>query len=268
MKKLNLAVAFILTIPLITFFSNSGIASKDIQMVENSEGSLLISKAQSLKVIERPGYMTGNNVNVRNIGSMKGKVIGKLNKGNRIYAYEEKDGWYSVEYANNKKGWVSSKYVEFRDDAPLKAPDLNKIEKNGYVTVNNLNIRYLGSMKGKVVGNLNRGAKIYIFGEKDGWFYVEYSQNKRGWISSKYVDYSKDTPPYSPGLNEIEKPGYVTVNNLNVRHIGSMKGKVVANLNKGVPVYVYGEKDGWYYIDFVEHGEGWVSSKYIQFKSL
>nr|WP_300005312.1 SH3 domain-containing protein [Tissierella sp.] len=284
MKKLNLAVVLIVAVSLIISFSFAGIASKspetnklkqvvvnptDPNSLKNDktlEDKAIKNIAPGIKEIEEKGYVRVNNLNVRSMGSMKGKIISSLDKGREIYVYDEEDGWYYAEYAKDKKGWVYGKYVEFRKNPMPNDPELTKIEKNGYVTPISLNVRNLGSMKGKIIGSLKEGSRVYVFGVKDGWYYVEYVKGKKGWVSDMFIVFKDIDPVVELGLKEIEKTGYVTVNNLNLRSLGSMKGKVLMDLDKQTPLYVYGEKNGWYYVEFVEHAYGWVYSKYVSFK--
>jgi peptidoglycan-N-acetylmuramic acid deacetylase len=73
----------------------------------------------------------------------------------------------------------------------------------------------------------------------------------------------KQTP-----YKKIEKKGYVTANSLNVRNTYSIKGKIITQISKGKEVHVYGETYNWYKVRYTKDKEGWVSSKYIQFKPI
>ena len=147
--------------------------------------------------------------------------------------------------------------------------DLKTIEKKGYVTVNGLNVRSLGSTQGKIVSVINKGVQVHVFGEKNSWYYIEYAKDKKSWVNSKYIELEKVSPtPNIPDLKTIEKKGYVTVNGLNVRSLGSTQGNIVSVINKGTQVYVFGEKSSWYYIEYAKDKKGWVNSKYIQFNPI
>ncbi len=286
MKKLNLSVTLILAVSLIITFSFAGIASKapevkdskqvrqfaanPIEQVnlkeDKTQAKLVAPSPPGLKKIGKDGFVTVNALNVRNLGSMKGKVISSINKGRRIYVFGEKNGWYYVEYAKGKEGWVYSKYVEFRANPLPQEPELKKIEKNGYVTAARLNVRNLGSIKGKIISSLRKDTKIYVYGEKYDWYYVEYAKGKKGWVSGNFIMFKDIDPVKDLGLRRIEKLGTATVNNLNVRDLGSMKGKILISIDKGESLYVFGEKNGWYYVQFFEDAYGWVYGKYMIFK--
>lgn len=204
MAKISLVLIVVLVVSLISAFSRDDGLKKDLNpeevngiknLTENPKLNPTASRAQALKTIEKKGTVNTNGLNVRSLGSMKGKIITVINRGVEVHVFSEQDGWYYVEYASNKKGWVYSKYVTLKSSTPPKLPDLKKIEKNGTVNVNGLNVRSLGSIKGKIISVINKGTKVYVFGSKDAWYYVEYAKNKNGWVHSKYVNLEAVTTP-------------------------------------------------------------------------
>lgn len=164
------------------------------------------------------------------------------------------------------------------------SPELIKIDKKAYVRTNNLNVRDLGSLEGQVVSVLSNGTEVYVFGEKDNWYSIEYTKGKRGWVYSDYIQFEKASlPPEDeknkpqeptievpkvPTLKQIDKKAYITIDGLNVRALGSMEGKVISIINKGVEVYVFGEQDGWYFVEYAKDQRGWVYSNYVQFNPI
>lgn len=272
MKKISLFLVITLVVSLFSAYTIDegllrGLSSERINstktMLEEPGRNFQASSARVLRTIEKKGIVNVNGLNVRSAGSMKGKIIGVINKGVEVHVFNEQDRWYYVEYAKDKRGWVYASYVNVKWDSPAPSPGLKKIEKHGYVTVNGLNVRSLASMKGKVVAVINKGLRVYVEGEKDGWYYIEYAKGKKAWVYSKYIEFREGPPPKAPDLKKIEKNGYVNVNGLNVRHLGSMKGIVVSSLNKNRKVYVFGSKEGWYYIEYAKNKRGWVYAKYV-----
>ena len=75
----------------------------------------------------------------------------------------------------------------------------------GTVTANSLNVRSGASTSYSVVGKLTKGETVEILSSNDGWYKVQYDDNKTGWSSGKYIT-----------KNEVKK-GIVTANSLNVR---------------------------------------------------
>ncbi|MBD3223936.1 MAG: SH3 domain-containing protein [Caldithrix sp.] len=55
-----------------------------------------------------------------------------------------------------------------------------------YVIKETVNVRDRGSVQGQIVDQLSDGAKVRIIKNKNGWYYVQYQQQK-GWIRSDLV---------------------------------------------------------------------------------
>ena len=52
-------------------------------------------------------------INVRSEPKIKiGNVVHKLATGTQVVYTDENEGWYQVEFANGKKGWVIKKYTK------------------------------------------------------------------------------------------------------------------------------------------------------------
>ncbi|WP_214753039.1 MULTISPECIES: 3D domain-containing protein [Exiguobacterium] len=51
-----------------------------------------------------------NGLNVRSAGSLNGKVIGKINKGQQLQRTGSKGAWIRVNY-KGKAGWIATKYL-------------------------------------------------------------------------------------------------------------------------------------------------------------
>ena len=60
----------------------------------------------------------------------------------------------------------------------------------------------------------------------------------------------------------LNKPRYVNVASLNVRHTPSVSGPLIMALTRGTPMKVLGRKDGWLLIDLSPTLEGWVTERF------
>ena len=56
-------------------------------------------------------YVTKDSVNVRDKASTSGTRLTQLNKGDKITAFAEQSGWYYIEYATGKYGYISKDYL-------------------------------------------------------------------------------------------------------------------------------------------------------------
>lgn len=125
----------------------------------------------------------------------------------------------------------------------LKTLVLNIIEKKGYITVDDLNVRTLGSMKGRILTDIDRGVEVHIFGEKNNWYYVEYAKNKRGWVYSRYIQFEriKSSPIDTSSLSNKSYNWYFIRNNKHdqpgfdksyKKMLGKYEGIAIGNKNK------------------------------------
>ena len=64
-------------------------------------------------------YVTGDSVNVRSTPSSSGSKLTSLKKGAQVTAYENKNGWYYIQYQSGKYGYISASYLTA--DAPSTA---------------------------------------------------------------------------------------------------------------------------------------------------
>lgn len=64
-------------------------------------------------------YVTGDSVNVRSTPSSSGSKLTSLKKNAQVTAYENKSGWYYIQYAKGKYGYISASYLT--DKAPSTA---------------------------------------------------------------------------------------------------------------------------------------------------
>lgn len=60
----------------------------------------------------------------------------------------------------------------------------------------------------------------------------------------------------------LNKPRYVDVATLNVRHTPSPSGPLIMTLPRGTPMKVLDRQDGWLLIDLSPTLEGWVAERF------
>lgn len=61
------------------------------------------------------GTITGDNVNLRILPSVKGPIVGKLKAGENVVVRMEDEEWLFVQ-VGNKSGWVSSQFVKMSEE--------------------------------------------------------------------------------------------------------------------------------------------------------
>lgn len=65
-------------------------------------------------VAKKPGWIKGNNVNLRKKPSISGSVIGSLNYSNKVTVCGSSSKWAKVKVASGKVGFVSKEYVSLK----------------------------------------------------------------------------------------------------------------------------------------------------------
>ncbi len=86
-----------------------------------------------------------------------------------------------------------------------------------------------------------------------GWWYVQFSNGKRGWVDKQYVTRvsAKVSGSYS-----------VTASVLNVRNYPRVSATLIGRLRRGTVVSVEKLNGDWAYIAY-KGKHGWVATKYL-----
>ncbi|MBO1514808.1 SH3 domain-containing protein [Metabacillus bambusae] len=208
------------------------------------------SKATGLRFRSGPGTSFG--------------VIGVFEKG-KIATYLDKSGeWIKISYSG-KQGWVAASYVKTNGNTNITTP--SKVKKTASITATSLNVRKTPSTNGTRVGSLNKNASVTVIQEQGNWAQIEVNGIK-GWVHSDYLKFSstgssKDTPSTTSPSTTVKASGTVTAASLNVRNNGTLNGKVVGTVTKGMKVSITEEKNDWYKITYSSNKTGWVAGWYI-----
>ena len=130
---------------------------------------------------------TGDSVNVRTGPSTSERVIGKLNKGDKVQViYTTSNGWSRVKYKNNN-AYVSAQYLtEETIEKPSKEETSAKVTKRK-CTATILNVRSGPSTKNAIVGKLKKGDIVVVVYEVNtGWTKIEYNGGY-AYVSKEYL---------------------------------------------------------------------------------
>ncbi|OAS84966.1 MULTISPECIES: SH3 domain-containing protein [Metabacillus] len=231
---------------LVTKKANSTSSSSSV----SSGNGTVESKATGLRFRSGPGTSFG--------------VIGVFEKG-KTATYLDKSGeWIKISYSG-KQGWVAASYVKTNGNSNKATP--SKVKKTASITATSLNVRKTPSTKGTRVGSLRKNASVTIIQEQGGWAQIETNAIK-GWVHSDYLKLSSsgsstETPSTTSPSTTVKASGTVTATSLNVRNNGSLNGKVVGTVTKGMKVSITEEKNDWYKITFSSNKTGWIAGWYI-----
>ena len=188
-----------------------------------------------------------DSVNVRANPGLNAKVIGKLNRNEQVKWTAKENGWVKIVYGSTM-GWVSGDYLSIT-------------AISGTATGSSINIRSKASLDGKVTGKLNKGTKVTIQSETDGWYYIQYA-GITGWVSKQYISTGSQTETAASQTLKNGNAYYVNATKLNIRSIPSSKGNVVGKLTTNEKVSVTGISGNWASVSY-GNMSGWVSRQYL-----
>ncbi len=129
-------------------------------------------------------------VNVRDIPSEDGEVVGKL-YNNSAGEWLDKDGdWYKIK-SGNVTGYVKSEFVV----SGAAAKDLAKKvgERVAVVTTTTLKVREDASLDSAVLGLVPMEDRLTVVEETDDWVKVSIEEGD-GWVSKEFVTVSTEFP--------------------------------------------------------------------------
>lgn len=147
--------------------------------------------------------VTASILNVRDQGSLNGKIIDKAAQGDIVKIIQENSQWCEVELPNNTIGWVASWYLEKNQESQQPSTPIENNDSKSKVKIlhNGSNIRSGPSTGTEVVMRANEGDTFIILAVDGDWFKIELPNNKEGYIAGWIVETSGGNIP------NIEKPG-------------------------------------------------------------
>lgn len=176
----------------ISFNNDRGWVSNDYVEGKTKNDSVSSKSTSDLSGIL--GTVTATSLNVREIGSFNGKVIGKISQGDTFKILEEANNWVKIEFNSGETGWVASWYLE--KSIPQEASSSNKTVKNSSVTIlhNGTNIRSHPDLNSKVVERANSGDSYSIINIHNDWYEVKLSNGNSGYVAGWIVSVSSGVP--------------------------------------------------------------------------
>lgn len=129
-----------------------------------------------------------NYVNVRDIPSEDGEVVGKLYDDSVGNFIEEENGWYLIT-SGNVTGYVKAEYCVTGEDAIALAAEVG--ERIATVNTTTLKVRTEPSTDSEVLGLIPIEEELSVLEELDGWVRVSIEEGE-GYVSTDYVDLRTD----------------------------------------------------------------------------
>ncbi len=137
-----------------------------------------------------------------------------------------------------------------------------------------VNVRQAPGTDANIIGSLNKGDKVTVVGETNGWFKVNISGNI-GYIRKDFLVYNSPTTQSDQSntdaaaaaeINTETKYGSSTTlyasSDVNIRTQPGTDSSVIGGLSTGNSVTVIGETDNWFVVS-VNGTTGYVSKAYL-----
>lgn len=172
------------------------------------------------KVIAKSGWATYSNfnlvptkftvvsdsLNIRKDAGSGNEFVFKLTKGVEVEVHEIKlvgeEIWGKIvgytpttgSGIEDYDGWINlaSNYVKRSSKIAIDGGTKAAIGTGTVVNADSVRVRITGALYGQVLGSINRGTKVAVLGEKDGWYMIDYDvdNNKEtdSWIYSQYLE--------------------------------------------------------------------------------
>lgn len=129
-----------------------------------------------------------NYVNVRDIPSEDGEIVGKLYDDSVGTYIEEVNGWYKIT-SGNVTGYVKAEFCVTGDEAIALAREVGS--RMATVTTTTLKVRTEPSTESEVLGLVPIEEDLSVLEELDGWVRVSIEEGE-GYVSAEYVELRTD----------------------------------------------------------------------------
>lgn len=193
------------------------------------------------------GYINADEVKLRSGAGTSKEQKQLLNQQTELYIISRVNDWFRVVLADGSytTGYVFSDYVSYHD---------------AYVKADDVRIRTEPNTECKTLTRIEKGKRVSVICEYNGWCKITVDEFT-GFMSKDYIE-------YSPTVKKLARErGYLRESGVNFREGPSTECKSLGRLAKFSPVYITGETDEWYRVEFNEK-EGYVSKDFIEFGKL
>lgn len=167
----------------------------DKEIIEPVDTKALKEAAKEEAVKKEEEYFTSlviadvnDYVNVRDIPSEDGEIVGKLYDNSVGHFIEEEDGWYKIT-SGNCTGYVKGEYCVTGEDAIELAKEVGV--RIATVTTTTLKVREEASKDSSVLGLVPIEDQLVVIEELDGWVKVDIEEGY-GYVSLDYVELSTE----------------------------------------------------------------------------
>jgi N-acetylmuramoyl-L-alanine amidase len=201
--------------------------------------------------------VTAYDVNIRAEASTDSPCIGKANYGDSFPVVQSESGWYKIQYAEGKTGWIHSSLVQEGTNANSSADPMTEVVE---AATPDLHVRAGASTSYDVIASIDPGATYPLVQYSGDWIQIRLPGERTGWVARWLVHVTKE-PAQKAALGEKGK-AVVNADVLNVRESPSPNATLVGTLEKNRILDVLESREGWVRIS-AGSLTGWVASDYL-----
>lgn len=201
------------------------------------------------------GKVTEKSVHIRAGQSKNFESLGRVNLDEQVVVTDKSYSWYKIHLPKQALSYISQEFVKLINS------------EVGEITSDRVNIRAGAGINFTVLGQLNKGDRVIILDQPEGWYKIQPIKDSYGWISENFIQFvSKDVSGYSflendKRLNEaIPDEISVEITEVDVAvpiesteaPQTSFQGLLTANNSKETDKYQYlltNDSNGTYYLD-------------------
>ena len=214
-------------------------------------------------------------LNVRSGGSTEYKIIGYINKNEKVEMLGlASSGWYKVKLSNGTIGYASNLYLKESNNNSESTSDSNSSNTSStgkmLVSIAGLDVRSGASTEYKIIGYIKKNEKVEMLGvASSGWYKVKLSNGTIGYASNLYLKEVNDNSESTSDSNSSNTPStgkmLVSIAGLNVRSGESTEYKIIGYINKNEKVEMLGvASTGWYKVKLSNGTVGYASNLYLK----
>ncbi|RHW40602.1 N-acetylmuramoyl-L-alanine amidase [Neobacillus notoginsengisoli] len=139
------------------------------------------------------GTVTATALSVRNHGSLNGKVIATVNKGQKFTIIEEVNNWAKIQVSPGKYGWVAGWYLK-KGVAGNNQTGQQVKDSRAVILYDATNIRQKPSLDSKVIERANKGTEYKVKKLSGSWYELELKGGVSGFVAGWIVEVSGTAP--------------------------------------------------------------------------
>ena len=170
------------------------------------------------------GEVVGDAVSIRSRSSMDATRLAFAYKGDKLRVLGETGEWYQIFLPREYTMWVTKDLV------------VVGANKEAVINADNVRARAGAGLQYETVGHLDRGRRVEVLDEKDGWLKFRFVGDDRGYISIRYVRLEGEASPrgVAPSADgtapEVRQP-------VEVRPEPEVEQKVMEDFNRAEEIY-------------------------------